>query len=146
MIRRAAMVRRYPTWADRKGWQFIVTPLTRLYHQVLGTDWIDLFLIPSMGDYHTLDESINFSREQATQRDRCSGQEVGEAPIFRLCDPPNRAQIIQAAAEPGIINAAMVPYTPLAREGIFSEQGPGLLLGEGDQPHLDEAGRRQALR
>ncbi|HEX8202114.1 MAG TPA: aldo/keto reductase [Isosphaeraceae bacterium] len=79
----------------------------------LGTDFIDLFFIHGLGDEHSLDDAMNLvrSREfrEAAEAIRKSGKArfVGFSTHHR-----DRAQIIQAAAEGGIVDAIMLQYTP----------------------------------
>jgi aryl-alcohol dehydrogenase-like predicted oxidoreductase len=79
----------------------------------LGTDYIDLFFIHGFGDHHTLDAAINLvkSREfkDAADAIRKSGKAkcIGFSTHHR-----NRAQIIEAAAEGGAVDAIMLQYTP----------------------------------
>jgi aryl-alcohol dehydrogenase-like predicted oxidoreductase len=80
---------------------------------VLGTDWIDLFLIHSMGDYHTLDEAINFVKSRELGETVAAVKKSGKIRFFGFATHhKNRANIIQAAAEGGIVDAIMVQYTP----------------------------------
>jgi aryl-alcohol dehydrogenase-like predicted oxidoreductase len=79
----------------------------------MGTDYVDLFFIHSFGDNHSLDDALNFvkSREfkEAAETIRKSGKArlVGISTHHR-----HRAQILEAAAAGGIVDAIMVQYTP----------------------------------
>ena len=81
--------------------------------EALGTDYVDLFFIHGLGDDHSLDDALNFvkSKEFKTTADaiRKSGKAkfVGFSSHHR-----NRAQLLQAAAESGIVDAIMLQYTP----------------------------------
>jgi len=82
----------------------------------LQTDYVDLFFMHGFGDKQTLDEAINWvkSREfkEVAERIRKSGKAkfVGFSTHHR-----NRAQIIEAAAEGGVVDAIMLQYTPGSR-------------------------------
>jgi predicted aldo/keto reductase-like oxidoreductase len=79
----------------------------------MGTDYVDLFFIHSFGDNHSLDDALYFvkSREfkEAAEAIRKSGKArlVGISSHHR-----HRAQILEAAAQAGIVDAIMLQYTP----------------------------------
>ena len=80
----------------------------------LGTDYIDLFFIHGLGDdnYGGIDKSVELVKSQefhqVAERSRSRQGEV-----HRLLAPsPQRTQIIQAAAEGGVIDAIMLQYRP----------------------------------
>jgi predicted aldo/keto reductase-like oxidoreductase len=79
----------------------------------LSTDYVDLFFIHGLGDDHTLDDAINFVKgpefKETAEAIRKSGKAkfVGFSSHHR-----NRAQLLEAAAEGGIIDAIMLQYTP----------------------------------
>jgi predicted aldo/keto reductase-like oxidoreductase len=81
--------------------------------EALSTDYIDLFFIHGLGDDHSLDEAINFVKgkefKETAEAIRKSGKArcVGFSTHHR-----NRAQLLQAAAEGGIVDAIMLQYTP----------------------------------
>jgi predicted aldo/keto reductase-like oxidoreductase len=78
-----------------------------------GTDYIDLFFLHGLGDHHSLDEAVSLVKskefKEAAETIRKSGKArfIGFSTHHR-----DRAQIIQAAAEGGIVDAIMLQYTP----------------------------------
>lgn len=81
--------------------------------EALSTDYIDLFFIHGLGDDHSLDDALNFVKgpefKETAEAIRKSGKAkfVGFSSHHR-----NRAQLLEAAAEGGIIDAIMLQYTP----------------------------------
>ncbi|MGE3819351.1 MAG: aldo/keto reductase [Isosphaeraceae bacterium] len=81
--------------------------------ETLGTDYIDLFFIHGLGDHHSLDQAINFVKgaefKEVAEAIRKSGKTrfVGFSSHHK-----DRAPIIQAAAEGGIVDAIMLQYRP----------------------------------
>lgn len=81
--------------------------------ETLGTDYVDLFFIHGLGDDHTLDDAMNFVRgpefKEVAETLRKSGKTkfVGFSTHHK-----DRPQIIQAAAEGGVVDAIMLQYTP----------------------------------
>jgi predicted aldo/keto reductase-like oxidoreductase len=79
----------------------------------LGTDFIDLYMIHGLGDEHPLDEAMAMVKspelKQVAEKLRSSGK---ASLIGFSTHHKNRAQIIQAAAEGGIIDAIMLQYHP----------------------------------
>ena len=79
----------------------------------MGTDYVDLFFIHSFGDNHSLDDALNFVKSRSSRRrptrsaSRARSRLVGISTHHK-----NRAQILQAAAEGGIVDAIMLQYTP----------------------------------
>jgi predicted aldo/keto reductase-like oxidoreductase len=79
----------------------------------LGTDHVDLFFIHGLGDHHSLDDAINLVKgpefKEVAEAIRKSGKArfLGFSTHHR-----NRAQIIEAAAEGGIVDAIMLQYNP----------------------------------
>ena len=79
----------------------------------LGTDYIDLFFIHGLGDDHTLDEAINLVKSQEFKEASDAIRKSGKAKFFGFSTHhKNRAPIIQAAAEGGIVDAIMLQYHP----------------------------------
>ena len=90
----------------------------------LGTDYIDLFFIHGLGDDHSLDDAINLVKSQEFKETAEAIQKSGKAKFVGFSTHhTDRAQIIQAAAEGGIVDAIMLQYTPLARQGLAAQQG-----------------------
>ena len=113
----------------------------------LGTDYIDLFFIHGLGDDHSLDEAINLVKSQEFKETAEAIRKSGKAKFIGFSTHhKDRAQIIQAAAEGGIVDAIMLQYTPWLDKDSPAQQGARRLLEEGDRPDLDEADRRPVLR
>jgi aryl-alcohol dehydrogenase-like predicted oxidoreductase len=127
----------------------------------LGTDYIDLFFVHAMGDEHRLDDAINFVKGQEFKETADAIRKSGKAKFIGFSTHnKNRAQIIQAAAEAGIVDAIMLQYSPwLDKDAplnkaldVCHEKGIGLITMKqvagrffGDQTKvniLDEVVRR----
>jgi aryl-alcohol dehydrogenase-like predicted oxidoreductase len=83
----------------------------------LGTDYIDLFFVHGLGDDSRFDP-IQFlkSPEFKTAADKI--RKSGKARLFGFSTHhKNRAAIIQAAAESGVVDAIMLQYTPWLDKG-----------------------------
>lgn len=81
--------------------------------ETLGTDYIDLFFIHGLGDAHKLDEAINLVKSQEFKEVAEKIRKSGKAKFIGFSSHhKDRAQIIQAAAEGGIVDAIMLQYTP----------------------------------
>jgi predicted aldo/keto reductase-like oxidoreductase len=79
----------------------------------LGTDYVDLFFIHGLGDNHSLDQAINFVKGQEFKEVAETIRKSGKAKFVGFSSHHrNRAQIIQAAAEGGIVDAIMLQYRP----------------------------------
>jgi uncharacterized protein len=79
----------------------------------LSTDYVDLFFIHGLGDDHTLDAAINFVTSQEFKETAHAIRKSGKARFLGFSTHhKDRAQIIQAAAEGGIVDAIMLQYTP----------------------------------
>jgi predicted aldo/keto reductase-like oxidoreductase len=79
----------------------------------LGTDYIDLFFIHGLGDQRSLDDAINMVTSQEFKEVAETIRKSGKAKFLGFSSHnKNRAQIIQAAAEAGIVDAIMLQYTP----------------------------------
>jgi aryl-alcohol dehydrogenase-like predicted oxidoreductase len=79
----------------------------------LGTDYIDLYFIHGLGDMHKLSEAIRIvkSRELAEVADKL--KKSGKIRFIGFSSHhKNRAQIIAAAAEGGIVDSIMLQYRP----------------------------------
>ena len=109
----------------------------------LGTDYVDFYFIHGLGDNHTLDEAMNFVKSQEFKETAEAIRKSGKAKFFGFSTHhKDRAQIIQAAAEGGIVDAIMLMYTPWLDKDSAAQQGARRLPREGDRSDLDEAGRR----
>ena len=79
----------------------------------MGTDYVDLFFIHSFGDNHSLDEAISFVKSREFKETADAIRKSGKARLVGISTHhKDRAQIIQAAAEGGIVDAIMLQYTP----------------------------------
>ena len=79
----------------------------------LGTDYVDLFFIHGLGDDHTLDDAIDLVKSQEFKETAEAIRKSGKAKFVGFSTHhKDRAQIIQAAAEGGIVDAIMLQYTP----------------------------------
>jgi len=78
----------------------------------LGTDYVDLFFIHGFGDNHKLDDAINLVKSQEFKEVAEAIRKSGKAKFVGFSSHhKNRAQIIQAAAEGGIVDAIMLQFT-----------------------------------
>ncbi len=81
--------------------------------EALGTDYIDLFFIHGLGDDHSLDDAMNFVKGREFQEVAETIRKSGKAKFVGFSSHhKDRAQIIQAAAEGGVVDAIMLQYTP----------------------------------
>ena len=81
--------------------------------ETLGTDYIDLFFIHGLGDDHSLDDAINMVTSKEFKETAEAIRKSGKAKFIGFSSHhKDRAQIIQAAAEAGIVDAIMLQYTP----------------------------------
>jgi predicted aldo/keto reductase-like oxidoreductase len=79
----------------------------------LSTDYIDLFFIHGLGDDHSLDDALNFVKSQEFKETADAIRKSGKANFIGFSTHhKDRAAIIQAAAEAGIVDAIMLQYTP----------------------------------
>jgi predicted aldo/keto reductase-like oxidoreductase len=79
----------------------------------LGTDYIDLFFIHGFGDEHSLDDAMNLVKGQEFKEVAEAIRKSGKARFIGFSSHhKNRAQIIEAAAEGGIVDAIMIQYRP----------------------------------
>jgi uncharacterized protein len=79
----------------------------------LSTDYIDLFMVHGLGDDHKLDAAINFVKSKEFKETADAMRKSGKAKYIGFSTHHrDRAAIIQAAAEGGIIDAIMLQYTP----------------------------------
>jgi aryl-alcohol dehydrogenase-like predicted oxidoreductase len=102
----------------------------------LGTDHIDLFFLHGLGDHHTVDEATNLVKSKEFKEAADAIRKSGKARFIGFSTHhKNRAQIIQAAAEGGVVDAIMLMYNPwLAKDSDLNkaldachEKGIGLI-------------------
>ena len=79
----------------------------------MGTDYVDLFFIHSFGDNHSLDDALNFVKSREFKETADAIRKSGKSRLVGISTHhKHRAQILQAAAEGGIVDAIMLQYTP----------------------------------
>jgi predicted aldo/keto reductase-like oxidoreductase len=79
----------------------------------LGTDYVDIFFIHSFGDYHTLDEAIRMVKSRELKEASEVAKKSGKARLVGISTHhKDRAALIQAAAEGGIVDVIMLQYRP----------------------------------
>jgi predicted aldo/keto reductase-like oxidoreductase len=81
--------------------------------EALGTDYVDLIFIHSFGDNHPLDVAIDFVKSKALRKASEAVKKAGKARFVGISTHhKDRAQLITAAAEAGIVDAIMLQYRP----------------------------------
>jgi uncharacterized protein len=121
--------------------------------KALGTDYIDLFFIHGLGDQRTIDESIYMIASQEFKETADAIRKSGKARFIGFSSHnKDRAPIIKAAAEAGIVDAIMLQYRPwLEKDSALNKaldvcwkKGIGLISmkqiagnGFGDKPKGD---------
>jgi aryl-alcohol dehydrogenase-like predicted oxidoreductase len=84
----------------------------------LGTDYVDLFFIHSFGDNHTLDDAIAMVKSKELKEASDAAKKSGKARLVGISTHhKDRAQLIQAAAEGGIVDVIMLQYRPWLDKG-----------------------------
>jgi aryl-alcohol dehydrogenase-like predicted oxidoreductase len=79
----------------------------------LGTDYVDLFFIHSFGDNHTLDDAIAMVKSKELAQASEAAKKSGKARLVGISTHhKDRAALIQAAAEGGIVDVIMLQYRP----------------------------------
>jgi aryl-alcohol dehydrogenase-like predicted oxidoreductase len=79
----------------------------------LGTDYIDLFFIHGFGDVHKLDTAVNLIKSKELKETIEAVKKSGKIRFFGFSTHnKERATLIQAAADGGIVDAIMLQYTP----------------------------------
>ncbi len=79
----------------------------------LGTDYVNLFFIHSFGDNHSLDEAIAMVKSRELKEVSEAVKRSGKARLVGISTHhKDRAELIKAAAEGGIVNAIMLQYRP----------------------------------
>ena len=79
----------------------------------LQTDYVDLFFIHALGDHHETDVAMEMVKGQELKETIEAIKKSGKAKFVGFSTHhANRAQIIQAAAEGGLVDAIMLQYTP----------------------------------
>lgn len=81
--------------------------------EALATDYIDIFFVHGLGDEHSLDDAMNFVKGQEFKETAEAIRKSGKARFIGFSTHHrNRAQLLQAAADGGIVDAIMLQYTP----------------------------------
>jgi predicted aldo/keto reductase-like oxidoreductase len=81
--------------------------------EALGTDYIDLFFIHGLGDDHSLNDAMNFVKGKEFKEVAEAIRKSGKAKFVGFSSHhKNRAPIIEAAAEGGVVDAIMLQYRP----------------------------------
>jgi predicted aldo/keto reductase-like oxidoreductase len=79
----------------------------------LGTDYVDLLFIHSFGDNHSLEEAIAMVKSKELRQASEAAKKSGKARLVGISTHhKDRAALIQAAAEGGIVDAIMLQYRP----------------------------------
>jgi predicted aldo/keto reductase-like oxidoreductase len=79
----------------------------------LGTDYVDLYMIHGLGDEHSLDDAISLVKSKELKETAETLRKSGKARFVGFSTHhKDRAQIIQAAADGGIVDAIMLQYNP----------------------------------
>jgi predicted aldo/keto reductase-like oxidoreductase len=78
----------------------------------LKTDYVDLFFIHALGDHHDADQAIAMPKSKELKEAIEAIKKSGKAKFVGFSTHhKNRAQIIEAAAEGGFVDAIMLQYT-----------------------------------
>jgi len=129
--------------------------------EALGTDYVDLLFIHSFGDNHTLDDAMAMVKSKELKEASEAAKKSGKARLVGISTHhKDRAHLIQAAAEGGIVDVIMLQYRPWLDKdsplnkaidaahkrgiGLISmKQIAGTYLGDKPQGNiLDEVARR----
>jgi len=79
----------------------------------LGTDYIDMYMIHGLGDEHKLEDAMAMVKSKELKEVAESLRKSGKAKFIGFSTHhKHRAQIIQAAAEGGVVDAIMLQYHP----------------------------------
>ncbi len=81
--------------------------------KALSTDYVDFFFVHGLGDDHGVNGAIQFITSQEFKETADAIRKSGKARFLGFSTHhPERAAIIQAAAQAGFVNAIMLQYTP----------------------------------
>jgi len=79
----------------------------------LNVDSVDLFFVHALGDHHTPDQAMAFAKSKEFQAASEAIKKSGKAKFVGFSTHNKyKAEIIQAAADGGFVDAIMVAYTP----------------------------------
>ena len=102
----------------------------------LGTDHIDLFFVHGLGDEHSLDDAIKMVTSPEFKAAAEAVKKSGKVKFIGFSTHHrDRAQIIEAAAKAGMVDAIMLMYTPWLEKDdplnkaldLCHEKGVGLI-------------------
>ncbi len=83
--------------------------------ETLQLDSVDLFFFHGLGDHHTTDEAIAILKGDEFKVAADTIRKSGKAKFVGFsCHHPDKAIMLQTAAEMGVVDAIMVAYTPWA--------------------------------
>jgi predicted aldo/keto reductase-like oxidoreductase len=81
--------------------------------EALGTDYVDLLFIHSFGDNHSLGDAMAMVKSKELKEASEAAKRSGKARLVGISTHhKDRAQLIQAAAEEGIVDVIMLQYRP----------------------------------
>jgi uncharacterized protein len=81
--------------------------------EALGTDYVDLLFIHSFGDNHSLDDAMAMVKSKELKQVSEAAKRSGKARLVGISTHhKDRALLIQAAAEGGIVDVIMLQYRP----------------------------------
>jgi predicted aldo/keto reductase-like oxidoreductase len=81
--------------------------------EALGTDYVDLLFIHSFGDNHSLGDAMAMVKSKELKDASDAAKKSGKARLVGISTHhKDRAQLIQAAAEGGIVDVIMLQYRP----------------------------------
>ena len=113
----------------------------------LGTDYIDLFFIHGLGDGWKLDKTIDFITCKEFKETADAIRKSGKAKFIGFSTHhPERAPVIQAAAEAGIVDAIMLQYAPWLDKDSPLNKALDVAWKTRRRAHLDEADRQRHVR
>jgi uncharacterized protein len=106
----------------------------------LGTDDVDLLFIHSFGDNHTLDDAIAMVKSKALKEASGAAKKSSKARFVGISTHhKDRAQLIQAAADGGIVDVIMLRYRPWFDKDSPLNQSDRRCPQSWDRLDLDEA-------
>jgi predicted aldo/keto reductase-like oxidoreductase len=83
--------------------------------ETLQLDSVDMFFFHGLGDHHSVDECIAILKSPEFKETADKIRKSGKAKFFGFSvHHPQKAEMIQVAAETGVVDAIMVAYTPWA--------------------------------
>jgi len=81
--------------------------------EAMGTDYIDLLFMHSFGDYHSMGDAVAMLKSRELAKTVEAIKKSGKAKFVGMSTHhKDRAALLEAAAEGGIVDAIMVQYSP----------------------------------